>query len=337
LRYRNRGVLVTGGLGFIGSNLALRLVELDARVTVVDSAVAGCGANEFNVEPARDRVRIIRSDIGDATYWAEAISEADVVFNLAGEVSHIHSLVDPLRDLELNTLAQLRFLETVRRVKPGVRIVYAGTRQVYGIPNYLPVDETHPVNPVDFNGIHKFAATQYHLLMARNGELDAAVLRLTNVYGPRMALNVAGQGFIAAFLRRLLEGEDLDVFGDGRQLRDPLYVDDVVDAFLRIGAADNLKSRAYNVGGPRALSVLAIAQAMAAAAGGASVRCKPFPPDHKVFDIGSYMTDSRRIEEHLDWRPSTRFEDGLQRTFDYYRSALRAYLPAILPEPAALA
>lgn len=337
MTYRNRGVLVTGGLGFIGSNLALRLVELDARVTVVDSAIAGCGANEFNVEPVRDRVRVIRSDIGDAAQWTEAIAEADFIFNLAGEISHIHSIVDPLRDLEINTLAQLKFLETVRRVKPGVRVVYAGTRQVYGIPNYLPVDETHPVNPVDFNGIHKFAATQYHLLMARNGELDSAVLRLTNVYGPRMALNVAGQGFIAAFLRRLLEGHDLDVFGDGRQLRDPVYVDDVVDAFLRVGAESKLGARAYNVGGSRAFSVLAIAQAMAAAAEGASVRCKPFPPDHKVFDIGSYMTDSRRIQEHLGWRPSTSLEDGLLRTFEYYRSALRAYLPALSQEPAAIA
>jgi UDP-glucose 4-epimerase len=337
LKYEDRGVLVTGGLGFIGSNLALRLAEEGARVTVVDSAVAGCGANEFNLEPARGRIRLIVSDISEAEQWADAIAEADVIFNLAGEISHIRSICDPRRDLELNTVAQLRFLETVRRVKPGIRVVYAGTRQVYGIPEYLPVDENHPVNPVDFNGIHKFAATQYHLLMARNGELDAVVLRLTNVYGPRMALNVGGQGFLAAFLRRLLEGGNLEVFGDGRQLRDPLFVDDAVDAFLRLGRATELRSRAYNVGGTKAYSVLDIAEAMAAAAGGAAVRCRPFPPEHKAFDIGSFKADSRRIEQEHGWEARTCLEEGLARTFNYYRHTLEAYLPESKNLPAALA
>jgi UDP-glucose 4-epimerase len=337
LKYVDRGVLVTGGLGFIGSSLALRLAEEGARVTVVDSAVDGCGANDFNLEPARGRIRVIVSDISEAEQWTDAIAEADVIFNLAGEISHIRSICDPRRDLELNTVAQLRFLETVRRVKPGIRVVYAGTRQVYGIPEYLPVDENHPVNPVDFNGIHKFAATQYHLLMARNGELDAVVLRLTNVYGPRMALSVSGQGFLAAFLRRLLEGGDLEVFGDGKQLRDPLFVDDAVDAFLRLGGASELRSRAYNVGGARAYSVLEIAEAMAAAAGGAAVGCRPFPPAHKAFDIGSYKADSRRIEREHGWEARTCLEEGLRRTFAYYRRTLEAYLPDLKNLPAALA
>ena len=332
MTYGDRRVLITGGLGFIGSNLALRMAGLGARVTVVDSLTPGCGANYDNLKPAQDAIRVVESDIGQTAGWEDAIAGADVIFNLAGEISHVESMRNPRRDLELNTVSQLGFLEAVCRLRPGVRVVYAGTRQVYGIPNYLPVDEMHPINPVDFNGIHKYAATMYHQLLARNGLLDAVVLRLTNVYGPRMSLTAAGQGFLPGFVRRLLAGEDLEVFGDGRQLRDPLYVDDAARAFELAGAARSLPSRAYNIGGPEALSLLQIARTLAQASGGAEVRLRPFPAEHRVFDIGSYTTDSRRISEELGWKPAIRFEDGASRTLHYYTSDRTAVVP---PAPAA--
>ncbi|MBI1786946.1 MAG: NAD-dependent epimerase/dehydratase family protein [Acidobacteria bacterium] len=317
--YQGKKVLVTGGLGFIGSNLVLRAVELGAEVTIVDSSVEGCGANLHNIAAVRDRVELIPLDIGQAAEFASVIAGSDVIFNLAGEISHLHSMEFPERDLELNTTAQLRFLNVCRGVAAGIRIVYAGTRQIYGVPQYLPVDELHPVNPVDFNGIHKYAATMYHLMLTRNGCLDAMVLRLTNVYGPRMALHIPMQGFLSAYLRALVRGEGLEVYGDGAQLRDPVYVDDVVEAFLLAGAFSRLPSTTYNVGGPEVLSIAQIACAASQAAGGAPVRVRPFPEELKTIDIGSYYTDSARIERDLGWRARVRLAEGLSRSLAYYR------------------
>lgn len=314
MAYLGKHAVVTGGLGFIGSNLAIELVEQGANVTVIDSAVNGCGANPCNLDPIRDRVRVIERDIGEARYYSEVLARADVVFNLAGEISHLNSMHDPERDLELNTVSQLRFLNVLRRVRRGVRVVYAGTRQIYGAPKYLPVDEAHPIEPVDFNGVHKYAATMYHLMLTRSGDLDAAVLRLTNVYGPRMALDQPAQGFMSTFLRRRLAGEPIEVFGEGDQLRDPLYVDDAVDAFLRAGAAATLASPAYNLGGPEPLTLAAIAKAF-----GGDVRFRPFPSDLKRIDIGSYHADWSRANRELGWTPRVNLPQGIAAALEFYQ------------------
>ncbi len=324
--YDRAPVLVTGGLGFIGSNLAVRLAQAGARVTVADASIAGCGANPFNLEPMADRIRVIAMDIGDASQFRGALAEAAIVFNLAGEISHINSMQSPERDLRINSLAQLRFLLELKAARPGVRIVYASTRQIYGVPEYLPVDEKHPIRPIDFNGIHKAAACMYHLMLARTGDLDAVVLRLTNVYGPRMALNVPSQGFLSAFLRRALTRQPLEVFGDGLQLRDPVYVDDVVDAFLLAGAHPAPPSRAYNVGGPASLSLREIAAVMASAAGGLELIDRAFPDDIKPIDIGSYETDGSLIARELGWRPTVCFVEGLRRSLAFYDPVLSRYL-----------
>jgi UDP-glucose 4-epimerase len=328
--YPNRNALVTGGLGFVGSNLSLRLAAAGARVTVVDSSIAGCGANSHNLEAAPG-VRVIHADVGSPDIFAEEIRAADIVFNLAGEVSHIHSMRQPSRDAELNAGAQLRFLDGCARLSPGLRVVYASTRQIYGAPLYLPVDEAHPILPVDFNGVHKYAATSYHQLYHATGRLDARVLCLTNVYGPRMALHIPGQGFLGNFLRRVLCGQSLEVFGDGRQLRDPLFVDDAVDAFLLAGAAQDPPARLWNIGGSEALSLGSIACAMSAAAGVAPPVFRPFPPEHKSIDIGSYTTDSSRILRDLGWRPRVSFRRGLARSLEFFRRELLHYLPGAVP------
>ncbi len=317
--YQDKRVLITGGLGFIGSNLALHAVARGARVTIVDSSVEGCGANPRNIQPVCDQVKVIPLDIGQAAEFAGDIRSADVIFNLAGEISHLHSMEFPERDLELNVVAQLRFLNVVRAAAPGVRVVYAGTRQIYGAPLYLPVDEEHPVLPVDFNGIHKYAATMYHQMLTRAGYLDAVVLRLTNVYGPRMALHVPAQGFLSTYLRRMVMGADIEVFGGGEQLRDAVYVDDVVEAFLLAGESEKPASRAYNVGGPEALSIAAIARICAEAAGGLEVKFQPFPAELKKIDIGSYYTDSTRIERELGWKARVRLTEGIAKTLEYCR------------------
>lgn len=333
MSYRGRSVVVTGGLGFIGSNLAIRLVREHARVTVVDPLVLGCGGNRHNLAPVAGDVEILECSIANSAALQKTLSRCDVVFNLAGEISHIHSMLYPARDLEINTTAQLQFLEACAHAAPGVRVVYAGTRQVYGVPEYLPVDERHPVNPVDFNGVHKYAATQYHLMLSRMGRLDAVVLRLTNVYGPRMALDVPCQGFLSTYFRKALLGQGLEVYGDGRQLRDPLYVDDAVEAFLRAGWAAELKPRAYNVGGPGALTLEEIAATLSAAAGLPPLRLREFPEARKAIDIGSYHTDSTLIREELQWRPATRFAEGAAATLAYCREHLERYLDPAVPDP----
>jgi len=324
--YEGKRVVVTGGLGFIGSNLVLRLAELGARVTAVDSCVQGCGANIFNVAPAASRIEVLKADIGEPECIAEVLRDVPLIFNLAGEISHIHSMLYPERDLEINTLAQMRFLEACIRMAPGVRVVYAGTRQVYGVPQYLPVDELHPVNPVDFNGVHKYAATMYHLMFSRSGDLDAAVLRLTNVYGPRMALDIPCQGFLSTYIRRTLTSNRLQIFGDGNQLRDPVYVDDAVDAMLLAGAAPKLASREYNVGGPDALTLTEIADLCTQAGGMEPPQYREFPPERKQIDIGSYYTDSSRLQQELGWHPKVRFAEGIARTVNYFRGNLEHYM-----------
>lgn len=333
MSYRDKRVLVTGGLGFIGSSLAIRLVREGARVTIVDPVVPGCGGNRYNVSAVADDVEILDCSIAAGTRLGPVLARCDVVFNLAGEISHIHSMLYPERDLEINTTAQLHFLQNCVQTAPGLRVVYAGTRQIYGVPEYLPVDERHPVNPVDFNGVHKYAATQYHLMLSRMGLLDAVVIRLTNTYGPRMALDIPCQGFLSTYLRKALTGQALEIFGDGRQLRDPMYVDDAVEAFLAAGAAPELHSRSYNVGGPQALSLAEIAESLSAAARLPAPARREFPEERKAIDIGSYHTDSSRAARELDWRPATRFADGIALTLDYYRRQLHAYLDPGNPNP----
>jgi len=332
MRFQGRRALVTGGLGFIGSNLSRALRQEGAEVTVVDACVPGCGANDYNLsgEPS---IRVIRADIGVPEEFRSIIESTDVIFNLAGDVSHIDSMNHPERDMERNTTSQLRFLEACRRWRPGVRIVYAGTRQVYGIPRYLPVDEKHAIDPVDYNGVHKFAATQYHMMLTRTGALDAAVLRLTNVYGPRMSLIASNQGFLGTFLKYLLKERQLSVFGDGMQLRDPVYVDDAVEAFLLLGLQQELCDRSFNMGGPEILSLREIACEASQAAGMRPPQMVPFPPDLKAIDIGSYYSDSTRLRTATGWIPKVGFAEGFARTLEFYRSRLSHYLPDPVAAP----
>lgn len=324
--YKNRRVFVTGGVGFIGSNLALALARLGAQVTVADSMERGCGANEFNLAEAGDQVKRVIANIGEESRIEPALDGCEAVFNLAGEISHIHSIHYPERDLDLNLRAQLVFLRSCQKVAPGARIVYGSSRQLYGVPDYLPVDEEHPIRPVDFNGVHQWAAENYHYLFSNLFSLDVTCLRLTNVYGPRQSLLKPCQGFIGSFFRLALHGEKISVFGDGRQLRDMLYVDDAVEAFLLAGAAGTSGSHVYNVGGPTPLTLLEIAQMVAQAAGGAPVECVPFPEDRKAIDIGSYYSDYAKIRRELAWEPRTEFCRGAEQAVAFYRRFAQHYL-----------
>lgn len=321
--YRNKHVVVTGGLGFIGSNLALRLVAEGARVTAIDAAVPGCGANPHNLADAA--VRVLPRNIADP-WIGNALKKADVVFNLAGEVSHIHSMLYPMRDCEINTTSQMEFLNTLAGVQPGVRVVYASTRQIYGAPASLPADEGLPVAATDFNGVHKFAAEQYHHLLTRLGRLDAIVLRLTNVYGPRMAIGLGCQGFLPGFTARAVRKQALEVYGSGLQLRDPLYVDDACEAFLRAGEVTQAPQRCFNIGTPQATSLLKIAEVFSKQAELPAPRRRPFPEDRKAIDIGSYYTSTVAVEAGLGWIARVGLWEGVQRTLEYHGQHKASYL-----------
>jgi UDP-glucose 4-epimerase len=317
--YEGRNVLITGGLGFIGSNLARRLVDLGARVTLVDSLIPEYGGNRANIAGVEDRVTVNISDVRDAHSLPSLIRGQDLVFNLAGQTSHVDSLHDPYTDLEINCRAQLSILETVRHENPEAKVVFASTRQLYGRPQYLPVDERHPLAPVDPNGVNKAAGEWYHLVYGEIYGLRCSVLRLTNTYGPRMRVKDDRQTFLGTWLRLAVEGEELLVFGDGTQQRDFTYVDDAVDAFLLAGAAPEADGEVFNVGGEPPVSLGDLAELLVEVAGGGSWRLVPFPEERRAIDIGDYFADDSKIRSRLGWEPKVGLREGLERSVAYYR------------------
>jgi UDP-glucose 4-epimerase len=324
--YSGRSVMITGGLGFIGSNLAHALVDLSAKVLIVDSLIPDYGGNLFNVRSIENRVRINVADVRQQTTMDHLVQQHDVIFNLAGQVSHIDSMQDPYTDLEINCRAQLAILEACRRNNPAVKVVFAGTRQVYGRPDSLPVSETHLVRPTDINGINKAAGEYYHLVYNNVFGVRACSLRLTNVYGPRQLLKHNRQGFIAWFIRLAIEGREIQVYGDGRQIRDFVYVDDAVDAFLRAGASEASNGQVFNVGGSEPIAHRDLVHLLIATAGSGSYRFVEWPPEKKAIDIGDFYADWTLISNTLGWRPQTTLADGLKATVAFYREHLDHYV-----------
>ncbi len=324
--YRGRRVLVTGGLGFIGSNLARALATLDADVLLVDSLIPDYGGNLFNLAGFESRLRVNVADVRQQSTMDYLVRDREVIFNLAGQVSHIDSMRDPATDLDINCRAQLTLLEACRRHNPETKVVYAGTRQVYGKPATLPVDETHLVRPTDINGINKAAGEYYHLVYDNVFGVRACSLRLTNVYGPRQLIRHNRQGFIGWFIRLAVEGKEIQIYGDGSQLRDFVFVDDVVDAFLRAGATDAVNGDVFNVGGMEPISHRDLVELLIGTAGSGSVRYVEWPAEKKAIDIGSFYSDSTKFHNAAGWRPEVNLRDGLRRTIEYYREHLSKYL-----------
>ena len=317
-QFKGKRVLITGGLGFIGSNLARRLVELGAEVLIVDSLIPDYGGNLFNVADIEDRVRINIADVRDRSSMDYLVQGQDYLFNLAGQVSHLDSMRDPFTDLEINCRSQLSILESCRYNNPKVKVIFASTRQIYGAPDYLPVDERHLVHPIDVNGINKMAGEWYHIVYNDVYGVQATSLRLTNTYGPRMRVRDARQTFLGIWFRLALEGKELLIYGDGRQVRDFNYVDDVVDALLRAAVDEQANGQVYNLGGDEPINLLHLAQLVVKLAGRGSYRLVPWPESRKSIDIGDYYGDFRRILSKLGWRPRIPLEEGLRRTLAYY-------------------
>jgi UDP-glucose 4-epimerase len=323
--FRGARVMITGGIGLIGATLARRLVELGAEVLLVDSLVPEGGGNPANIAAIRDRVRVNVADIRDPQAMAHLLAGQEFLFDLAAQTSHLASMDAPLDDLAINARAQLQLLETCRAVAPEIVITHAGTRQIYGRPRYLPVDEAHPLRPTDVNGVNKMAGEAYHLLFHDVYGIRTRSLRLTNVYGPGMRIKDARQNFLGIWLRRALEGAAFEVWG-GEQRRDMLYVDDAAEAFLCAALTQDIAGKALNVGGDAPYSLSEIAALLIVANDGGRYDVREFPEERKRIDIGDFVTDDRQFRALAGWAPRTTLAEGLALSLDYYRRHLAAYL-----------
>lgn len=332
--YGGAEVLITGGMGFIGSNLAIVLVELGAQVTLVDSMISEYGGNLFNIEPVKDRVRFHVSDVRDRSSMNYLVAGKDFLFNLAGTLSHVDSMKDPFTDLEINCVSQLSILECCRRHNPNVRIVFAGTRGQYGKTGSDPVTEHHQMRPTDVNGINNIAGESYHLLYNDVYGIKACSLRLTNTFGPRHQMRHHRQGVLNWFLRQLIEGQKVRLYGTGEQIRDTNYVSDVVEAFLLAMISQDGWGHAYNLGG-EPLSLRQFMDMAIEVNGGGAYEVVPFPEESKVIEIGDYIADYSRFQQLTGWKPRVSVREGIQRTLDYYREYGDYYWgpEAVRPQP----
>lgn len=324
--FKGRSVLITGGLGFIGSNLARRLVQIGGvEVGIVDALVPEQGGNTFNIEEIKEKVTVHIADVGDNGLINHLVAGVDYIFNLAGSTSHLDSVRQPHSDLELNCASQLTLLEACRHFNPQVKIVFTSTRQVYGKPLYLPVDESHRLAPPDINGIHKLAAENYHLLYHRLYGLRSVCLRLTNTYGPRQLVRHNRQSFMGWFTRQAVDGGVIELFGEGKQRRDLNYVDDVVEALLLSAASEIAEGEIFNLGNEESVTLHSLAEELIRITGHGSVRCVPFPPERQLIDIGNFYSSYHKIKMMLGWEPRTPLDVGLRRTTEYYTSHRRHY------------
>ncbi len=323
--YKGKSILITGGLGFIGSNLAIKLAGFGANVLIVDSLLPDYGGNLFNIEPVKDKVRVNFADVRDENAMLYLVKGHDVIFNLAGTLSHIDSMTDPYTDLEINCRSQLTILEACRKNNPEVKIVFSGTRGQYGKAQYLPVDEKHPMCPTDVNGINNMAGEWYHILYNNVYGIRATSLRLTNTYGPRHQMKHSKQGFLNFFLRQAIDDKCIPIYGDGSQKRDFNFIDDVVEALLLAGASDKTNGEVYNIGTGLPISILEVMKAIIKVVRKGSYKLVDFPEDKKKIEVGDYYADFSRFAKTTGWKPTTEFDDGLKKTAEYYKKYAKHY------------
>ena len=322
--FKNRQVLITGGLGFIGSNLAIKLVGDGAKVTILDALLPNFGGNIFNISPIKNEVKIIIGDMRDEKTIKKVVRDKQIIFNLAGTLSHIDSMTNPFEDLDINCRAQLCLLEACRKYNRNARIVFAGTRNQYGKALYLPVNEKHLQEPTDINGINALAAEKYHFLYQRIYGIKAVSLRMSNTFGPRHQMKHSRQGVLNWFIRMLINGETIELFGDGSQIRDINYIDDAVDALLLCAQAKKAEGQSYNIGG-EPLTLKEFVEKAIGAYGSGNYKLIPFPKDRKSIEVGNYIADIKKIRDDLGWEPKISVDEGIRMTFKYYEKFQKSY------------
>ena len=319
-----KNILITGGLGFIGSTLAITEVARGNRVAVVDALLPDYGGNLFNIEPVKDEIDIETGDVRDKHLVEKLIKHKDIIYSLAGTLSHVDSMTDPFTDLEVNCVSQLTLLEACRQHNPGARLLFAGTRNQYGRAKYLPVDENHPMEPVDVNGINNIAAEWYYRLYHNIHGMWTCSLRLTNTYGPRHQMKHPRQGVLNWFIRQLMDGETVTLYGTGKQIRDVNFVDDVVRAFIMAADSDKANGEVFNVGGD-AVSLEDFVKNVVDVLGRGAYTTKAFPSDRKAIEVGDYIADWSHIRKTLGWEPTVSLQDGIRKTIEYYGKNKKHY------------
>lgn len=322
--YRKKNILITGGLGFIGSNLAIKLVGFGSQVTILDALLPDYGGNKFNIYPIKDKIKLKLTDMRDEKLVEKLVADQDFIFNLAGTLSHIDSMTDPFTDLDINCRAQLSLLEACKSVNREAKIIFAGTRNQYGKAIYLPVDEKHIQEPTDINGINSIAAEKYHLLYGRIYNMPTVSVRMTNTFGPRHQMKHPRQGVLNWFLRLLIDDQEVSLFGDGSQIRDINYVDDVVEALLEVAKSKKSNGQIYNIGG-EAMTLKQFIEAAIKILGRGKYKIVEFPKDRKEIEIGNYVADIKKIKEEIGWEPKYKVEKGIEETFNYYISNKKHY------------
>ena len=323
--YRDRQVLITGGLGFLGSNLAIRLVELGAGVTMLDAMLDDHGGNLFNVEPIRDRVSVNFSDVRDESSLKYLVAGKDYIFHLAGQNDHVLSVRDPFPDIDINIKGSAMLLETCRRINPQARLVYGGTRGEYGRAVMLPVAEDHPIRPRGIYELSSLTAQQLFQIYHDNHGVASVTLRLTNIYGERAQMKHSRFGVANWFVRQALDDATIEVFGDGSLLRDFVYVQDAVNAMIQCAATEDAYGQVFNVGNSRGSSFRELAETVVRAAGSGRWEFAPFSPERAAQEPGDFVSDIRKIKRVVGWEPTTALAEGVEHTIRYYRAHRHRY------------
>ena len=323
--YAGKNVLITGGLGFLGSNLAIRLLDLGASVTLCDALIPDLGANYFNIEPIKDRVEVVTANVGDRTAMDKHVRNRDIVFNIGMHSCHLDSMRDPVFDIETNIVPQVNFLESLRHNNPKARIVYVGTRAQYGRVENPPITENTPLKPLDIYAASKQAVEWYHLLYKEICGLRPTSLRLGNTYGPRHQMRHAKYGVQNYLIRLALDNQQIEVFGEGSQKRELIYVDDVIECLLLLGSKEASVGQVYAMGATERVTFLELVQEIIKACGSGSYVHVPWPEDRKVIEVGDVVTDFSKLTTHTGWLPTTPLSEGLRATVQYYRAHKKYY------------
>lgn len=323
--YAGKKVLVTGGLGFLGSNLARRLCELGAKVALLDSLLKSHGGNPFNIADFKKKVRWHKGDIRNKALVEKLIEGAEILFNIAAQTSHTDSMKNPWLDVDINTRGQITLLEACRRLNPRIRIVYCSTRAVYGSSSKSVIDEETSPNPMDIYSANKLAGENYHRIYAKVFGLNATILRVANGYGPRAQMKEPSFGILNWFIRLALDDQPIKIFGDGRQVRDYAYVEDIVQAFLKTAEKQDLPGEVLNVGSGRGVPLIDIVKDVVRIAGTGKITYVPWPETNKKIDVGDFVADVGKIKTRTGWEASMELERGLRETIVFYRKHKRHY------------
>lgn len=325
-RYRNKKVLITGGLGMIGSNIAKRLVDLGAVVTIADARIHPYGANDFNVKKIRNRVKIVKADIRNRDDMTPLIKDCEIIFNLAGQVSHNDSIENPFLDTDINYLGHLNILEIIKRINPRIKILYSGSRLQYGKVESIPVREDHPQRPLSPYALNKFSAENLYLFYHRLYEIPVVIFRITNPFGPGGQVKHNKYNIVNWFIRLALENRKISIFGEGKQIRDYIFVDDLTDAFIKAGISDRISEEVFNLGSGHGVSFLEMARKVVEYAGSGSIVNIPWPDNYINVETGDFIADIEKLKSAIPWSPVTSIDEGLKITCEYYRKNIRHYL-----------